>query len=302
MFLFPEKQALYNIGGVRVGGQLRNPCTLVGTIFYSRQGITRKGGFNRKKAGRLIRTQEDLSAKTGLGCMLDVYADSVEKIREYIDFVSEVTDLPFMVDSTDAVVRLAGVEYAEEIGLVDKVAYNSINMSVTCDEVEYLKNSGVNTALLMAFNPVDNSLKGRVDLLKSGGGVINRGLIDVADECGIKKKLIDTGITPLGSGAGSALRAVTVCKSIFRYPVGNAIHNAVYACDWMKTSRWDIRQIDYASNVILRVLGSDFILYGPIENARQVFMNLALTECFIGEALEEMGVKLDGNHPYNIMV
>lgn len=300
MFVFP-KQKQFNVGGVVVGGQMVNPAVLVGTIFYGKESLFRGsgGGFDGERAAFLIQRQEDLSRETGIPCMVDVYADSVDVVRERIDFVCDVFDGPFLIDSTEASVRLAGLSFAEEAGLADRVVYNSINAGSGPDELEAIKSSSVSSALLLAFNPLSSALEGKMRMLEDGGGSLTKGLIEVSVECGIKKPLVDTGITPLGEGASSAVRALTAVKARFGLPVGCGIHNAVISWRWPGDKNRLFA--DAASNVLARVVGADFILYGPIERAEKVFSSVAFAECLIGEACEELGFDVSGSHPSSLL-
>jgi len=301
MFVFPGQKS-FSIGEIRFGGQLNNPCVLVGTIFYRKEGLFTgsNGVFDRKKAQDLIKASEGFSDETGIPCMLDVYGDSPEFICDRIDFVSEVSDRPFFIDSTDAKVRIAGVEHAEEVGLCDRLAYNSINVGTGVEELAVLAGSSVSAAILLAFNPLSNSLEGKLKVLDEGVGNLKKGLIETASDCGISRVLVDTGITPLGEGASSAVRAIPCVKAKYGLPSGCGIHNAVIEWRWIK-GREELF-VDAASNVLARTLGADFILYGPIERARNVFSTVAFVESLFGEASEEFGLDVSDTHPSRLLL
>jgi len=301
MFVFP-KQKQFSVGGVRFGGQVNNPCVLVGTIFYRKEKLFQgsAGSFDRGMAEELIRRQEALSAETGIPSLVDIYADSSQGMRERIDFVGEVSDKPFCIDSTDALVRVAGLAHAEEVGLVDRLIYNSINVGTTAEELDALAGSDVSAAILLAFNPLSNSLEGKMRVLEEGGGTLPMGLVAAAQECGVKKLLVDTGITPLGEGASSAVRALACVKARFGLPAGCGIHNAVLS--W----RWPAKEMklfaDAASNALARIAGADFLLYGPIERSREVFATVGFVECLLGEASEEFGLDVSRGHPSQVLL
>ncbi len=48
-----------------------------------------------------------------------------------------------------------------------------------------------------------------------------KGLLEVAEDCGITKFMMDTAVTPLGQGAGIAGSATFAEKSKWGYPVGS---------------------------------------------------------------------------------
>ena len=300
MFVFPE-QKQFSVGGIRFGGQVSNPCVLIGTIFYKKEGIFKGSGeFDRKRAEDLIVSQEALSDEFGIQCMVDVYAGDAEAMRDRIDFVAGVSERPFFIDSTDASVRLAGLAHAEEVGLIDRLVYNSINVGTCVDELDAISESSLSSAILLAFNPLANSIEGKIGVLEQGGGNLSSGLLDVASDCGITRPLVDTGITPLGEGAASAVRALCLVKSKYGLPSGCGIHNAVLA--WRKLAGDDKLFADAASNAMVRLLGADFILYGPIERARKVFSTVSFAECLLGEMSEDVGFNVGVDHPYSVLL
>ena len=63
-------------------------------------------------------------------------------------------------------------------------------------------------------------------ILETGGPVKEKGLIALAKELGIANLLIDPGVVPLGSGAGTAL-SFSMRSKPAGIPVGSGIHNAV---------------------------------------------------------------------------
>jgi tetrahydromethanopterin S-methyltransferase subunit H len=48
-----------------------------------------------------------------------------------------------------------------EVGLANRAIYNSINGSILPESIEALKNSDVDAAIVLAFNPADPSVAGR---------------------------------------------------------------------------------------------------------------------------------------------
>jgi tetrahydromethanopterin S-methyltransferase subunit H len=314
MFKFAREQYVYQIGKVKIGGQPgENPTVLAGTIFYGGHKIVndpREGLFDKEKAEALIKRQEEMSDITGNPCMVQVFSESVEAMRKYIDFVASATDSPFLIDSTESKVRAEGVKYAKEVGLLDRAVYNSINVSITEEELKVLKDVRIPNAIILAFNPIDPSIKGRVTVLTTGGGVVGKGLLKIAEECGVKALLIDIAATTLGSGAGAALASTYVIKSKFGHPTGGGVHNVVSAWPWLKKLRKEhpsgkdvFKFCDVASNALQVMVGGNFVLYGPIENAERVFPVVAMTDMLITDmASLELGLSVSENHPYKRLV
>jgi len=296
MFLYP-KQETVNVGGAPCGGQAGTPCLLAGTLFHKKESILREGGgFDSEAARKLIDVQVEWAERTGVPSMVDVFAEDAEHITGRLDFVADAFAGPILADSSDWSVRRAAVEHAEQAGYLDRLVYNSINAGVTPEEVEFLKGSEVSSAIVLAFNPVDNTLKGRLDVLENGGGVVDKGLLEIAKECGIGKLLIDTAVTPVGDGGGSALRSIPAVKAKFGLPTGNGVHNALSSMKWVREQKLE-GPLSGTVNSLARLLGADFLLYGPIENAPEVFPAVAVTEAILGDAGAGLGLKLGEDHP-----
>ncbi|MEM2875515.1 MAG: tetrahydromethanopterin S-methyltransferase subunit H, partial [Candidatus Bathyarchaeia archaeon] len=102
MFKFEREQIVYDVAGVKCGGQPGEyPTVLIGSIFYDKHKIVSnplKGEFDRKSAESLIKMQEELYDKTGNPFIVDVVGLTPEAHKKYVDFVAEMTEAPFLVD------------------------------------------------------------------------------------------------------------------------------------------------------------------------------------------------------------
>lgn len=307
MFKFDRKQEVFDFGGTKVGGQPGEyPTVLIGTMFYNRHKIVTdedKGEFDKVKAEELWNTQLEMADQTGNGQMNQIVGETPEAIKKYIDwFVGIDNKSAFLIDSSAGDVRAVAAQYCTEIGVADRAIHNSINASIHEDEIKAVADSDINAAIVLAFNAVDPSLKGKLEILEVGGAGHDKGMLDIAKECGITRPLIDVAATPLGAGAGATMRGVTTIKSHFGYPVGGGYHNMASAWDWMKAYKKEHKDaympVDIGTNLVSQALGSNFQLYGPIENARLVFPATAMVDIMIAEAAHEMGVDtLTENHP-----
>jgi len=213
-------------------------------------------------------------------------------MTNYIDFVTEITDAPFLIDSIDSEVRLAGAAHACKVGLSNRAIYNSINVGIENKEIDKIRELKIDSAIILAFSPKGFDVKGRIYILDNGNGILNKGLIDIARECGITKPLIDIAVTLVGQGAGAAIRASYVAKAKWGYPVGGGIYNA--AASWEKLRDYEKEYREFCgvgANVIQRMAGGDFVLYGPIEKAPKVFPLVAFADDIIAEAVKDIKVE-----------
>lgn len=307
MFTFQKEQYIYDIGGIKIGGNPGETATvLAGTIFYAGHKIvedSKQGVFDTAAAEHLVNAQEQMSDTTGNPSMVQIFAETSEAMKQYIDFVTCYTDAPFLIDSTYPQVRIDGLIHAEEIGLVDKAIYNSINISISENEIDALRDLQHECAIILAFNPQDASVAGRRAVLEEGAASLDRGLLSLATDLGVTKPLIDTATTAMGAGAGSAASFAFISKTVYGHPTGSGIHNAISSWTWLRKYRKENREAyemcDIASNVVVQSLGADFLLYGPIGNAKQVFPVVAMGDVFAAESVKmELGVEPPENHPY----
>mgnify|MGYP000350733871 CR=1 FL=1 len=112
MFSYQKtQQKIFDVSGVKVGGQPgENPTVLIGSIFYHGHKVVvdeKSGEIHKKEAEKLIKLQEEFSDKTGIPCMLDVVGSTKEAMQRFMDFVANVTEVPFLIDSPSVEVKLS---------------------------------------------------------------------------------------------------------------------------------------------------------------------------------------------------
>jgi tetrahydromethanopterin S-methyltransferase subunit H len=310
MFKFQKEQEIVNIAGVKIGGQPGElPTVLAGTIFYNKHEIVEdaaKGLFDRAAAEKLVNLQETSSEETGNPYITHIFGTTTKSIKRYIDFVAEISDAPFLIDSPEGAVRAYAAEYVSEVGLADKAIYNSINLSINASEKESLTLSDIDSSIILGFNAVDSSLQGRMELLENGAGILEEGLLSIADSCGIVNKLIDPSITPMGNGAGVALRMTITAKAKWGHPTGSGIHNAPSAWNWLNQKKEKdpvlYKICDIGSTCLQQAAAGDFILYGPIEYAHYIFPMAAMSDIIISEAVADLDIEPAVRHPINMLV
>lgn len=307
MFKFDKKQEVFDIYGVKIGGQPGEyPTVLAGTIFYAGHNIIsdeNKGIFDKDKAENLINTMDEMTDSTGNPNIIQIFGATPEALIKYIDYVSNISDSPFLIDSTSADARIAGAEYVTESGLSERSIYNSINMSIDDDEIKKLEESDITSSIILGFNPTQPGVEGKISLWEDGSGIMDKGLLEIASDCGITKPLMDVAVTPLGQGGGIAVKATLKEKSKWGYPAGSGVHNVPSAWEWIKNYKKEYPEVwpvcDIGANIVQQMLGGDFVLFGPIENTRRAFTACAMTDMFIAEANESLGITSVDSHPYN---
>ncbi len=241
-------------------------------------------------AEKWIRRQEELSDVTGIPCMLDVEGSTAQSMERYIDFVAGITDVPLLLGGPTPEVREAGLKLVEEGGLVDRVVYNSLMPGCSEDEMEMIKRSGVDSAVLLAYNVADLTAKGRlkalVELLKS------------TEKHGIGKPLLDTFVMDVPS-LGIAFQAFRDVKSSLGLPVGCGPHNAIGLWKGLKKKMGlkSKRSIVASVNAFAAASGADWILYGPIESAGVAFPAVAMVDAAYAFPRIQAGARIGRDHP-----
>lgn len=304
MFSFSTEQKVYEIQGIKIGGQPgENPTVLFGTIFYGGE-FSDFGSDEKKRAEKLIDTHMEMGALTGNPAVVDIFIESKEDIRKNIEFVLDhlPENSPFSVDIPEAEVRVEALRYLKEAGLLDRVIYNSLNLGLTPEEFELLKENTPAAAIILGYNPKDFSVDGRMDIIESGAGMLEKGLMNYADDAGIEVRLLDSAAVPFDNKAAETIRAIPVMKNKWGMPVGCSFHNTVESWQWLnhyrKKNPETYRICDIASNGFIVLFGASFSLYGPIESAKLVFPYVAMVDKIVSEGAEDyFGVLPSEGHP-----
>jgi len=268
MLKFKTQQKVFEIGKVRVGGQPgENPTVLVGSIFYRGHKIVsdeKTGELKKEEAEKAISLQQEFSDKTGNPAMLDVVGSTTMAMEKFIDFTAKATDAPFLVDSPSVEVKIAGVKHAKEVGLEKRIVYNSLMAESKPEEFDTLKESGIESAILLAYKGAVMTSKSRVNTIKE--------ILPRAEKIGITKPLLDTFVLDIPS-LSMACRAAIDLKRELGLPSGCGAHNAFATWSGFKKLMGSEAAVPCAVtvNIVPIVLGADFILYGPVEDCKYVF-------------------------------
>lgn len=295
MFRFTAEQLVYDINGVKIGGQPGEyPTVLIGSMFYRGHKIVQdaqKGIFDENAAKALLEQEAELSAETGNPRIVDVIGDTVEALTRYAEFVFKHTDSPILLDSVSAEVRTGALKYfAKDSSVIDRIIYNSIEENYTEEELAAIKEAGVKTAVILAFSKKHLKPSKRVDLL--AGDDKHEGLIAAAKRAGIEQFLVDPGVLDVASNSWTT-KAIYDVKEKFGYPGGCAPSNALYLWKKMRSKGTPFFEVAGAAVFTYPITqGADFILYGPMMNAPWVYRAIATTDAMIAYTNKITGTKL----------
>ncbi|RLF28588.1 MAG: hypothetical protein DRN08_03270 [Thermoplasmata archaeon] len=295
MFSFTRKQEIFDVSGIKIGGQPGEyPTVLIAGLFFIVEP-----DFN--KAKKNLKTMFDVSKKTGNPAIPDFFIRKEEYIDRILDFIQKTLpkNQPFSIDIIEPQIKTKMLKKLDEKKLLSRTIYNSIHIGITDEEKKALKRYTPDTAIIVAFNPKDGSPDGKIEVLENGAHMTDKGLLDIAKEVGIKKILIDTAALAPGENSGAAIAAIPVIKEEYGLPVGCAIHNVVEKSKWLSKHGIQAKKIvDIASNINIPLFGGDYIIFGPIENTEYVFPTIAWQDILISEYTENyFGIKPIKNHP-----
>ena len=328
MFKFEKEQTVHDFNGTKIGGQPGEyPRVLGASIFYNKHETViddEKGIIDKDRAEALWNRCLELSDITGVPHFIQIISETAEAFESYFSWFDSVDNkTAFLMDSSNPPALAHACEYVTEVGLADRAIYNSINGSIGPENIEALKNSDVDAAIVLAFNPGDPTVKGREAVLAEGGVAGQaKSMLEIAEECGIKRPILDTAATPLGIGSGGSFREILACKAIHGLPTGGAYHNMTVSWTWLKRWRKNVLAEQYAGkdllaeqmahhhfggfegirqaawsapdigcNIMAATLGADLIMYGPIENCEGASTAIAFSDIVLAEAAKEFGLE-----------
>jgi len=293
MLRFNCEQKTFEISGIKVGGKpLEQPTVLIGSIFYRKHKIVQdedKGVFDKTRAEKLINLQEEFSDKTGNPCMLDVVGATSDSLIKYLTFTSEVSKCPLLIDGITPQIRIEGLKYIDEVGLSERVIYNSITPDYKQEELEAIKKYKVKNAIILSYYPKDFTSRGRIKIVKELIPKVNIFIDNI---------MVDTCVLDIPS-LGSACKSIYNIKNELGYPSGCGPHNAIETWRGLKTKMGKQARIPSMASVAVlsAAIGADFILYGPIEEAEYIFPSIALVDAAYAQLSIENGVRPNKNHP-----
>src|SRR4030043_820225 len=289
MMKFNTPQHVYQVGRVKIGGQPGElPTVLIGSIFWLGQKMVQdanKDIFDAKVAEDIINTCQTQSDITGVPFALDIVGTTEMAFEKYFDFVSKHCDAPLMLDAMSPKTRMAAANTAKKMGLQDRCFYNSVYKGVTDAELANLKESGIKMSIVLADDPKDTTLEGKMNVIEEALALAAKG--------GITKPLIDTAIPAYAPDMGTAVRTIPIMKEKYGHPTGLGSGNVVTTMGWVKANfakefRPGCRT---ATNSIMQVMGANWLMFGPAEQADWGFPAVAVVDTYVSSAMSDLDIR-----------
>ena len=294
LFEYAVEQKTFEIHGVKVGGEPGlTPTVMIGSIFYKGHSIVRdprEGLFDMKRAESLIKGVEEQTDMTGLPGMVDIVAENAVAAGRYIDFVAGVTEMPLVLDIPSDESQVEVLQYASDQGLLDRVVLNSLTPHSSSQVYDKIKEVGCSCAILLLYSTTT--------LLSSD----KSGLLDVmlpkVEGAGVESILVDTAVIDIPS-LGLASKAIHRIKDRYGYPSGCGAHNSISSWKRLreKYAKPAVTSAVAVANALPTALGADFVIYGPIDIAGDVFPAVALVDAAYSQIQIEKRVRPGRDHP-----
>jgi tetrahydromethanopterin S-methyltransferase subunit H len=273
------------IGDMTLGGPFGSRTGLaVGSIFYDKHSIVTDcfaGEFDLHRAGMLVDRVNALSERYGVQMGFDVIAATAESMERFLEFVGSRTRLPLLINSTEVEVRLAGLEAAAKLKILQQCIYASLNEDTEGSELESLARQAPAAVMLLASDIGNPTPEGTCEMLESF-------FRPMLKEIGVTVPIVDVGTMDAPS-IGLNLRQIRAVRERFGYPAGCAFSNCF--SQWTGLSSLGREWVDLslaAALVACRSAGADFLHYGIIEKAAVAAHVAGTAEVFYGFAAQEL--------------
>jgi tetrahydromethanopterin S-methyltransferase subunit H len=302
IFRFEREQKVYDIYGMKVGGQPgERPPLLIANMFQTKDKLVESRKpvkFDKIQAADRIKELEEISLETGIPTLVGLVAPTGDEMKAYTEFFLSVpNNLPFGIDSWTEKSRREAAQFIASIGMQDRFNYNSITAwdPDIPDQVAMLKECGIKHIILQPFDMEDKHATGRMKSLDQ--------MLEVVEPAGFHSILVDTTAMNLPTH-GICLMANRMVKEELGYPAGNAPANGSYM--WRAAlEKWGadaFRGMDAGMHALSAVLWQDWMVYGPMSGTRRIFAAVAAATAILTCMAWEEGAELpaDPRHPLNL--
>ncbi len=261
------------IANVKFGGQPgKNPIVMIATVFYAKHAALldeKTGKFDKTILEKELNDFTEIIEETKLQGVIDVVGAYPEALVKECEYIADNVEYPFLVDGLNDSSRIPAMKGLKEIGLLDRAILNSIDENTTDENLEKLKEIGVENAVLLTFGNRYIFPNQKLKFLKET-------LIPKAQKANIENFIVDTAVLDLPS-ISINFETTGLIKKELGLPTGFAPANAIYGWSFIKKYGEMARCGAIASIMTYCAAApSDFILFGPIKFAKCVVPAISL--------------------------
>lgn len=294
MFDYSVEQKTYEIFGVKIGGEPGLvPTVMVGSMFYNGDKTVSdhsNGSFNKSKAEKQLNKAEEMSEKTGLPSIVDLVAENSFAASKYLDFIISISEIPIFLDVVSETDQAESLQYASEIGIIDRIILNSLNPHT--GDALYNK---VKEVKLLSTVVLTHSTR---YVLSSDKSALIDEMVPKVETAGIENIIIDTAVLDIPT-LGINARAINMIKNKYGYPCGCGAHNAVASWKRLREKYTKNAQmiVKGVTNAMPTLIGADWVLYGPIRNAENFYPAVAMVDAAYSQLMMEKRIRPGRDHP-----
>ncbi|MCW4049999.1 MAG: tetrahydromethanopterin S-methyltransferase subunit H [Candidatus Bathyarchaeota archaeon] len=294
MFEYTVEQKTYEISGVKIGGAPGlAPTVMVGSMFYNGHLVVENPGegiFDKDEAEKQVRGAEEMTDKTGLPTVVDLVAENGVAAGRYLDFMVDVTSMPIFLDVISETAMVESLQYAYDHGMMGRIILNSLNPHTGDEVYSKVKEIECKNAVLL--------LHSTRHLLSSSKEALLDEIVPKAKDAGVEKILVDTVVVDVPT-LGLATKAIHRIKDKYGYPCGCGAHNAIASWKRLreKYSPTAVSTVIGVTSALPIAMGADFVLYGPMRNADEVYPAIAMINAAYSQLAMEKRIRPPKDHP-----
>jgi tetrahydromethanopterin S-methyltransferase subunit H len=294
MFDYSVEQKTYKIFGVKIGGQPGLvPTVMVGSMFYNGDRTVSdhsNGIFNKSKAENYLNKAEEMTEKTGLPSIVDLVAENSIAAGKYLDFIISKSEMPIFLDVVSESAQAESLQYASDIGVMDRIILNSLNPHSGEVLFEKVKEVKLLSSVLLTHST-------RYVLSSDKSPLIDE-MVPKLKAVGIENIIVDTAVLDIPT-LGINAKAINIIKDKYGYPCGCGAHNAVASWKRLKEKYTQNAQmiVKGVTNAMPTIIGADWVLYGPIRNAENFYPAVAMIDTAYSQLMMEKRIRPEKDHP-----
>jgi tetrahydromethanopterin S-methyltransferase subunit H len=261
-------------GKIKLGrGNFDLPPILIGTLFYQGESLIERNNpenFNKEKAKKRIDIQKALAEQYNLPALVEITADTPDAMKKYLEFYLDNYEPPFVLGGTFES-RIAGIEYLNERGIgPENYIYNTISNLKNKKELELIRENNIDSIVILILGSENMTSTQRYNYIMQKTQSNNTNLIEGLKKLGIKKIWVDGGVITLESLAHIIELQQLISKSI-QLPVGTAPNLFLFKYSSPRLNIKFHTRYRRASIMFIATWFSNFLFYGAIEDAKEVF-------------------------------
>lgn len=273
-----------------------NPLLLVGSVLFQGDPALideAKGVIDRDRVLEGIKKARELVEGYGLQFAVDFIIPTKELAENVVELAAESGVIAF-IDSPDPEAKIAAYRAVKEFGISGRVIANGIDTTSGDEELNALRKAEISATVLLAFDPRDPAgMMNPAERVR----VVKNVLIPKASKAGVDVILVDAVVLDPASIAISG-ETVKLIKEELGLPAGCAPANALGPVSKKKMNSVEEALGIHASvTTFLRMMGADFIFYGPVRRAKYVAAAAAMTDALLAYGMGRKGIRVRGPHP-----